>query len=114
VPAGLGALADELELVTAGMPAAKLELDQTHCTVGTKLRRVLRMHEAGALARPRGVLLRDDDLISLALAPLAPPPPTAPPPPGPPGAGGGGGWPAPATCGPPPATGRRSGRCRWS
>ena len=50
IPAGLATLAGELELAAAGMPAAKLELDQTHCTVDTKLRRVLRMHEAGALA----------------------------------------------------------------
>src|SRR5215468_6920470 len=49
----LAELAGELELAAAGMPAAKLELDQTHCTVDTKLRRVLRMHEAGALAGQR-------------------------------------------------------------
>ena len=39
-----------------GQPAAKLELDQTHCTVDTKIRRVLRMHEAGALAGQRVIL----------------------------------------------------------
>jgi len=53
------------------MPAAKLELDQTHCTVDTKLRRVLRMHEAGALAGQRVIVLGDDDLISLAIAAFA-------------------------------------------
>src|SRR6478735_4349018 len=67
VPAGLAALAGELELAAAGMPAAKLELDQTHCTVDTKLRRVLRMHEAGALAGQRVIVLGDDGLMSLAI-----------------------------------------------
>src|SRR5499427_9476800 len=71
VPAGLAELAGELELAVAGMPAAKLELDQTHCTVDTKLRRVLRMHEAGALPGQRVIVLGDDDLISLAIAALA-------------------------------------------
>ena len=71
VPAPLAPLAGELELAAAGMPAAKLELDQTHCTVDTKLRRVLRMHEAGALAGQRVIVLGDDDLISLAIAAFA-------------------------------------------
>jgi predicted methyltransferase len=71
VPAGLATLAGELEQVAAGMPAAKLELDQTHCTVDTKLRRVLRMHAAGALAGQRVIVLGDDDLISLAIAAFA-------------------------------------------
>src|SRR5215831_4098931 len=71
VPAGLAGLAAELELAAAGMPAAKLELDQTHCTVDTKLRRVLRMHDAGALAGQRVIVLGDDDLISLAIAAFA-------------------------------------------
>ena len=71
VPAGLAMLVGELEQAAAGMPAAKLELDQTHCTVDTKLRRVLRMHEAGALAGQRVIVLGDDDLISLAIAAFA-------------------------------------------
>ena len=37
----------------------------------TKLRRVLRMHEAGALAGQRILLLGDDDLVSVALAAFA-------------------------------------------
>jgi predicted methyltransferase len=53
------------------VPAAKLELDQTHCTPDTKLRRVLAMHEAGALAGQRILLLGDDDLVSVALAVFA-------------------------------------------
>lgn len=71
IPAEVAALAGELERVMAGMPAAKLELDQTHCTVDTKLRRVLRMHEAGALAGQRVIVLGDDDLLSLAIAAVA-------------------------------------------
>jgi predicted methyltransferase len=80
VPPGLAALADELERAAAGMPAAKLELDQTHCTVDTKIRRVLRMHEAGALAGQRVIVLGDDDLISLAIAAFAALPAAAAPP----------------------------------
>ena len=67
VPTALEPLAARLDRVAAGGPGAKLELDQTHCTVGTKLRRVLRMHEAGALAGQRVILLGDDDLICLAI-----------------------------------------------
>lgn len=80
VPPGLAALAGELERAAAGMPAAKLELDQTHCTVDTKIRRVLRMHEAGALAGQRVIVLGDDDLISLAIAAFAALPTAAAPP----------------------------------
>ena len=36
-----------------GAPGAKTELDQTHCTVETKVARVARMHEARALAGQR-------------------------------------------------------------
>ena len=71
VPPGLAELAGELERAAAGMPAVKLELDQTHCTMDTKIRRVLRMHEAGALAGQRVIVLGDDDLISLAIAAFA-------------------------------------------
>jgi predicted methyltransferase len=49
-------------------PLARVELDQSHCTVETKLRRVLAFHEAGALAGKRIVLLGDDDLVSVTLA----------------------------------------------
>jgi predicted methyltransferase len=77
VPPGLAALAGELERAAAGMPAAKLELDQTHCTVETKIRRVLRMHQAGALAGQRVIVLGDDDLVSLAIAAFAALPATA-------------------------------------
>ncbi len=64
-------LTAELEAVAAGAPQARMELDQTHCTVPTKIRRVLKLHEAGALAGRRIVLLGDDDLIAVAIARFA-------------------------------------------
>ena len=67
----LAEIAAALEPVAAGAPEAKPELDQTHCTVATKISRVLRMHEAGALAGQRILLLGDDDLISVAIAAFA-------------------------------------------
>jgi hypothetical protein len=71
VPDSAAALTGLLERAALGAPAAKLELDQTHCTPDTKLRRVLRMHEAGALAGQRVIILGDDDLVSVALAAFA-------------------------------------------
>jgi hypothetical protein len=70
-PAALDGLAAELERVAAGAPAARPELDQTHCTVDTKIGRVLRLHAAHALAGQRLLLLGDDDLIALAIAAFA-------------------------------------------
>ena len=71
IPAELKSLTDDLEQVAAGAPQARLELDQTHCTVTTKLHRVLLMHEAGALDGKDILLLGDDDLISVAIAKFA-------------------------------------------
>jgi N4-bis(aminopropyl)spermidine synthase len=71
VPGELAELAAVLEDAAAGTPRAKPELDQTHCTVDTKIRRVLRMHEAGALAGRRILVLGDDDLVSVAIAAFA-------------------------------------------
>jgi predicted methyltransferase len=71
IGAELAGLERELEQVAAGAPAARPELDQTHCTVATKLRRVLRLHAAHALAGQRILLLGDDDLISVAIAAFA-------------------------------------------
>jgi predicted methyltransferase len=71
VPDALAGLTGALEQAALGAPAAKLALDQTHCTPDTKLRRVLRMHEAGALAGQRVIVLGDDDLVSVALAAFA-------------------------------------------
>jgi N4-bis(aminopropyl)spermidine synthase len=71
VPDQLAGLAAQLDRAAAGAPAAKPELDQTHCSVATKIRRVVRMHEAGALAGRRILLLGDDDLVSVAIAAFA-------------------------------------------
>lgn len=71
IPGALAGLAARLDRAAAGAPTAKPELDQTHCTVSTKIRRVLAMHEAGALLGRRILLLGDDDLISVAIAAFA-------------------------------------------
>ena len=55
----------------AAVPPVRLELDQTHCTPETKTRRVLALHDAGALAGRRILVLGDDDLVSLAIAGFA-------------------------------------------
>ena len=55
----------------AAVPPVRVELDQTHCTPQTKTRRVLAMHDAGALAGRRVLVVGDDDLISLAVAEFA-------------------------------------------
>lgn len=67
-------LRDELEEVAADLtkiaeaaPAARLDIDQSHCTVATKLRRVLLLHDAGALTGRSILLLGDDDLMSVAI-----------------------------------------------
>jgi predicted methyltransferase len=64
-------LTAELDRAAAAAPAAKPELDQTHCTVDTKISRVLALHEAGGLAGTRVLLLGDDDLVSVAIARFA-------------------------------------------
>jgi predicted methyltransferase len=71
IPAELDPLVAELEQAAAGAPQARMELDQTHCTVPTKIHRVLRLYEAGALDGRRIVLLGDDDLVSVAIARFA-------------------------------------------
>jgi predicted methyltransferase/DNA-directed RNA polymerase subunit RPC12/RpoP len=71
VPPELADLAMALQPIADGMPGVKAELDQTHCTVATKLARVLRLHQARALAGQRILLLGDDDLISVAIARFA-------------------------------------------
>jgi N4-bis(aminopropyl)spermidine synthase len=71
IPEELAGLAGRLQPAADGAPGARAELDQTHCTVPTKISRVLRMHEARALAGQRIVLLGDDDLISAAIAGFA-------------------------------------------
>lgn len=71
VPPELGATVQGLALAAARAPAANVELDQAHCTVETKVRRVLALDEAGALDGKRVLLLGDDDLTSIALRRLA-------------------------------------------
>jgi len=71
IPEAVAPLLAELAQAAEGGPEAKPELDQTHCTVETKLRRVLRMHAAHALAGQRILLLGDDDLVSLAIVAFA-------------------------------------------
>ena len=71
VPGGLAPVAAELDRLAATMPAARVELDQTHCTVETKIRRVLALYETGALVGKRLLVLGDDDLTSLAVAAFA-------------------------------------------
>ncbi len=71
VPPELAGLAETLHAIADGTPGAKAELDQTHCTIDTKLSRVLRLHQARALAGQRIILLGDDDLVSVALAHFA-------------------------------------------
>jgi hypothetical protein len=66
--ADLAAPGGPLQAAADGAPGAKSELDQTHCTVATKVARVVRMHEARALAGQRILVLGDDDLISVAIA----------------------------------------------
>ncbi len=68
IPPELAGLAERLQEAADGEPGARPELDQTHCTVATKISRVLRLHEARALAGQRILLLGDDDLIAVAIA----------------------------------------------
>ena len=71
IPSELSALRADLDRDAAGAPAARMELDQTHCMVETKIHRVLRLAEAGALDGRRVLLLGDDDLIAIAIARFA-------------------------------------------
>jgi len=67
VPGGLRHGAPDLAQSARAAPEPRFELDQCHCTVQTKLRRVLALHEADALVGRRVLLLGDDDLTSLAI-----------------------------------------------
>jgi predicted methyltransferase/DNA-directed RNA polymerase subunit RPC12/RpoP len=67
VPASLAPVARRLAAFADRAPTPRVELDQVHCDVETKIRRVLALHEAGALDGRRILLLGDDDLISLAI-----------------------------------------------
>jgi N4-bis(aminopropyl)spermidine synthase len=71
VPEELAPVATALAALAAEAPPARTELDQSHCTAETKLRRALALHQAGALEGKRVLLLGDDDLVSLAILLLA-------------------------------------------
>lgn len=71
IPPALDDLAEELEQIAADAPGARMELDQTHAVVATKIHRVLLLHQSGALDGKRVILLGDDDLVSVALAKFA-------------------------------------------
>jgi N4-bis(aminopropyl)spermidine synthase len=68
IPEPVAGLRRGLALVSEAAPSPRLELDQCHSTVKAKLRRVLAMHAADALAGRRILFLGDDDLVSVALA----------------------------------------------
>jgi predicted methyltransferase len=70
VPARLSRVVADVAQAAAEAPPPVLELDQCHCTVETKVRRVLALHEADALVGRRVLLLGDDDLVSVALGSL--------------------------------------------
>src|SRR5258707_7701272 len=59
VPDALAELAAALDHAAAGTPRAKPGLDQTHCTGGAKIRRGLRIHDAGGRGGPRGPVRAD-------------------------------------------------------
>jgi N4-bis(aminopropyl)spermidine synthase len=71
LPQAVAKLRRGLARIAEEAPAACVELDQCHCTPKTKLRRVLALHAADAIANKRILLLGDDDLISVALAGFA-------------------------------------------
>jgi predicted methyltransferase len=68
LPAELAAAVRDVARLARAAPSPRVELDQCHCTVETKLRRVLALHEADALVGRRILVLGDDDLVSLAIA----------------------------------------------
>jgi predicted methyltransferase len=66
--AGLERARRDVARLAAAAPPPAVELDQCHCTVETKLRRVLALNDADALVGRRILFLGDDDLGALALA----------------------------------------------
>ncbi len=65
--AELRGLRRRLKEIADAAPAPAVALDQCHCTLETKLRRVLALHEADALVGRRILMLGDDDLTSVAI-----------------------------------------------
>lgn len=68
LPEPYAALAGRLDELLAGVPAADRALDQAHCTVETKLRRVAYLQDAGALSGQSVLLVGDDDHLAVAIA----------------------------------------------
>jgi predicted methyltransferase len=68
VPAVLQPVAQRLAARHDRVPRADVTLDQSHCTVATKLRRVALLLSLDILPADSLLLLGDDDLMSLAIA----------------------------------------------
>jgi predicted methyltransferase len=71
VPERLAPVRKELEELAAAAPPADVLIDQSHCTVETKLRRAVTMLAGGAVVGNRILFLGDDDLGSIAVARVA-------------------------------------------
>ena len=67
LPRALDSVIGELRALAEAAPPPRVEIDQCHCTVETKVRRVLAMYDAGALGGRRVLVLGDDDLTSVAV-----------------------------------------------
>jgi len=65
--AELRSLRRQLKTIADAAPPPAVELDQCHCTLETKMRRVLALRDADALVGRRILLLGDDDLTSIAI-----------------------------------------------
>jgi predicted methyltransferase len=63
----LRSLRRHLKTIADAAPPPAVELDQCHCTLETKMRRVLALRDADALVGRRILLLGDDDLTSIAI-----------------------------------------------
>lgn len=70
-PEQLDAITSELTSIAASAPSVDVAIDQSHCTVETKLRRARYLLEETAAARGRLLLLGDDDLTSVAVSIMA-------------------------------------------
>jgi predicted methyltransferase len=67
----LSEIALQMGEIAAAAPSVDVAIDQSHCTVETKLRRAMYLLEETAAPRSRLLLLGDDDLTSVALALVA-------------------------------------------
>jgi predicted methyltransferase len=67
LPPEYAPVAGRLEALLVGVPAADRALDQAHCTLQTKLRRVAYLQDAGALSGKSVLLVGDDDQMAVAI-----------------------------------------------